>query len=275
MSGFAPNAGVPSRHGRHHIHRCRHAIRRRVERIVCRRGVHRAGDAQCIAANPGARNGRRGSSTPPFDEGLEVRIAGEYERQPLPAAPVDHAMHGGAVPAARPAFEQIADVDHEGAGDRRHRDPFAGEPPDLEDPGLGQPWRSRFVPASRLASSGSRKSSSAARRARSTDAPRVHHEHDGRREELREGGVAVRAVGRPPVVQPLAPLGEGRVHAGGVNRLTKQDHPRTHRSLKYGRRPATPPSRSWRGCAAGRCRARGRARSGRRRAGAGSPSPPG
>ena len=43
MSGFAPDAGVPSRHGRHRIHRCRHAIRRRVERIACRRGAHRAG----------------------------------------------------------------------------------------------------------------------------------------------------------------------------------------------------------------------------------------
>ena len=43
MSGFAPDAGVPSRHGRHRIHRCRHANRRRVERIACRRGGHRAG----------------------------------------------------------------------------------------------------------------------------------------------------------------------------------------------------------------------------------------
>ena len=103
--------------------------------------------ARCIAANPGTRNGRRGSSTPPFDEGLEVRIAGEYERQPLPAAPVDHEMHGGAVPAVRPPFEQIADVDHEGAGDRRHRHPFAGEPTDIElEVAVVEPVRTGFAP---------------------------------------------------------------------------------------------------------------------------------
>ena len=52
MSGFAPNAGVPSRHGRHRIHRCRHAIRRRVERIACWRGAHRAGARSVHCRDP-------------------------------------------------------------------------------------------------------------------------------------------------------------------------------------------------------------------------------
>ena len=61
------------------------------------------------------------------------------------------------------------------------------------------------------------------------DPPRIHHEHDGRREQLREGGVAVRAIGRHPVMQPLVPLDEGQIRAGGAPCELRQDLGVPHR----------------------------------------------
>ena len=70
------------------------------------------------------------------DQGLEVRVVGEHEREALPAARVDDAVHGGMVSAVRPAFEQIADVDDERAGHRWHRRPFAVAPLNLQSSDL-------------------------------------------------------------------------------------------------------------------------------------------
>ena len=56
------------------------------------------------------------------------------------------------------------------------------------------------------------------RRDPARDAPRVHDEHHRRREQLRQCGVAVRAIERHTVVEPLVALDEGEVRAFAVPR---------------------------------------------------------
>ena len=61
------------------------------------------------------------------------------------------------------------------------------------------------------------------------DAPRVHDENDRRREQLRERGVAVGAVDRHAVVQPLVPLDEGKARAFAAPHELRPDLGPPHR----------------------------------------------
>src|SRR5439155_26560492 len=60
-----------------------------------------------------------------FDLGVEMRIVEERDRIALSPRAVDDAMLGRREKVVGPACQQIADIDHEGAGDRRCVDPAA------------------------------------------------------------------------------------------------------------------------------------------------------
>src|SRR5262249_26628832 len=59
------------------------------------------------------------------DHGGMGRIDEESDRVAVPAVAVDHAVLGRREAAVGPALQQVGDVDHEGAVDWRHADPFA------------------------------------------------------------------------------------------------------------------------------------------------------
>ena len=61
------------------------------------------------------------------------------------------------------------------------------------------------------------------------DAPGIHDENDRRREQLRKGGIAVGAVDRHAIVQPLVPLDEGKTRAFAAPRELLADLAPPHR----------------------------------------------
>src|SRR5436305_1000797 len=68
----------------------------------------------------------------PLDQRIVARVHEERDRVALAAGAIDDAMQGRGEDAVGPDFEHLADIDHEGALDRRHRHPFSVAVLDLE-----------------------------------------------------------------------------------------------------------------------------------------------
>jgi len=60
-----------------------------------------------------------------FDYGIEIRVGEHRDRQALTPGTVDHAMRIGFEALVGPAPQEVAGIDHQGAGNRLRGDPFA------------------------------------------------------------------------------------------------------------------------------------------------------